>query len=108
MSDIWVLIVITLPLIGLVAGAVIQVARRSDLTTPRRIGWILALVLIPVFGLAFYIVARPPRAEQVGGPTDVSNAEAIVILAERRQRGKLTDTEYQDELAGIASIVSIV
>jgi uncharacterized membrane protein len=105
MSDIWVLIVITLPLIGLVVGAVIEVARRSDLTTPRRIGWILALVLVPVFGLAFYIVVRPPRAEQVGGPTDISNAEAIVILAERRQRGELTDTEYQDELTGIASIV---
>ena len=105
MSDVWVLIVVALPLIGLVVGAVIEVAGRSDLTRLRKVVWIGALVLIPVFGLGLYIVVRPPRAEQVGGPTDVSNAEAIVVLAERRQRGELTDTEYQDELAAIASIV---
>ena len=105
MSDLWILVVVALPLIGLVVGAVVEVGRRRDLTTPRRIGWILALVLVPIFGLGLYIVVRPRHAEQVGGPADVSNAEAIVVLAERRQRGDLTDTEYRDELAAIASIV---
>jgi hypothetical protein len=62
------------------------VARRSDLARLRKVVWIGALVLIPSVGLGLYIVVRPPRAGQVGGPTDVSNAEAIVILAERRQQ----------------------
>ena len=104
MSDVWVLIVVALPLIGLLVGAVIEVARRSDLTRLWKFVWLGALVLIPIFGLAFYIVVRPPRAEQVGGPTDVSNAEAIVILAERRQHGDLTEAEFHIELAAITSV----
>ena len=105
MSDVWVLIVVALPLIGLLVGAVIEVARRSNLTRLRKVAWLGVLVLIPIFGLGLYIVVRPPHAEQLGGLADASNAEAIVLLAERRQRDELTDADYHDQLADIATIV---
>lgn len=104
MSDMWVLVIVALPLIGLLAGAVMEVARRDDLARLRKAMWLGALLLIPIFGLAFYIVVRPPRAEQVGVDADASNAEAVVLLAERRQRGDLTDTEFHSEVAAIVSV----
>lgn len=105
MNDVWALIVVALPLIGLLVAAVIEIARRNDLTGLWKLLWMGALVLIPIFGLAFYIVVRPPHAEQLGGLADASNAEAIVLLAERRQRDELTDADYHDQLADIATIV---
>ena len=104
MSGVWVLIIVALPLIGLLVGAIVEVIRRRDLTMLQKTMWLLALVLIPVFGLAVYIVVRPPRAEQLSEAADASNAEAIVLLAEGRQRGDLTDSEFHFKVAAIASV----
>lgn len=104
MTDEWPLVLIGLPLVVLLIWAIVEVAGREDLSAVRRGGWIVALLVFPVILLGAYIVVRPPRAVQVsGGHADMARAEAIVLLAERRQRGELDDGEYHGEVAAIAS-----
>ncbi len=98
-----VLLLVGAPLLALWLYAFAEVLRRSDLSNARRITWLIAL-LMPIVGLAIYIVARPPRAMYAERPTtDLSVAETIVRAAERRQRGELTDDEYLAEITTIAS-----
>ena len=105
MNELQVAVLVAIPLIALLAFAVVDVARRRELSVTRRIVWVAALVFVPVVALAVYLVVRPPRAVQLsGGDADASRAEAIVIIAERRQRGELTDEEYRAEIDRVASI----
>jgi uncharacterized membrane protein len=100
----WLLILAGLPLLGLQLWAIVDVVRRRDLWLPRQIGWLLVLAVIPIVALGVYVVVRPPRAVQIsGGHADMARAEAIVLLAERRQRGEIRDDEFGVEVAAIAS-----
>jgi len=105
MSELSVLAFVALPYIGLLVWSIIEISRRADLDTAGRVGWLALVVLLPVVGLAIYIVARPPKGAQLsGGRADASNAEALVVLAERRQRGELTDDAYEIEVAAVARV----
>ena len=105
MSELSVLAFVALPYLGLLIWSIIEIGTRSDLHTARRIAWLALVVLLPVVGLAIYVVARPPKGAQVsGGRPDVSNAEALVLLAERRQRGELNDDAYEIEIAAVAKV----
>lgn len=102
MSDTVTLLVFSIPYIAVWAASVIEVFRRNDLGTTRTVMWIAALVLLPLIGLLAYIVLRPARAvesSRLGASTE--QAEAIVVLAERRQRGELDEADYLSELAAI-------
>ena len=54
------LIAVVLFLIWVVAF--IDCLRRHDLTTGRKVLWALVVLLIPVFGVIAYFIARPPDA----------------------------------------------
>lgn len=99
MSDWMVLVVVTLPLVALWVGAVVEVLRRRDVSGWRTASWIAALVLAPLVGLVAYLVVRPSRpveSSRLGAATE--RAERIVALAERRRRGELSDADYVTEL----------
>ena len=103
MSAPFALLAVGAPLLALWLYALGEVILRADLSGTRKLGWILAL-LVPVIGLAVYVVARPTRALYAERPTaDLSAAERVVRVAERRQRGELTDAEYLSEIEAIAS-----
>ncbi|MDX2382051.1 MAG: hypothetical protein QNM02_20120 [Acidimicrobiia bacterium] len=103
-GEVWLLLLAGLPLLGLQLWAIADAVRRRDLALAHQIGWLLALAVIPIIALGIYIVVRPPRAVQVsGGHADMARAEAIVLLAERRQRGEIPADEYGVEVAAIAS-----
>lgn len=105
MSDTLLLLVVGAPLFALWVYAVGEVIRRADLPAARQFAWVVALVLVPVLGLAAYIVVRPTRALYRERPvTGNSVAETVVRAAERRQRGELTDGEYLAEVTSIASL----
>ncbi len=42
--------------------ALIDLARRSDLTGSAKAGWAIVLLVLPFIGLAVYTMARPARA----------------------------------------------
>lgn len=103
-GEVWLLVLAVLPLLGLQLWAIVDVVRRRDLGLPRQVGWLLVLAVVPIIALGLYIVVRPPRAVRVsGGHADMARAEAIVLLAERRQRGEIATDEYRAEVAAIAS-----
>ncbi len=103
MSGPVVLLVVGAPLVALWVYAMSEVIRRADLPGARKLAWIVALLLVPVLGLAVYVVVRPTRALYTERPsTGLSAAESIVRVAEQRQRGELTDDEYLIEINSIA------
>ena len=105
MSELGVFALVTLPLLALLVYMIVEVVRRRDLSLARRALWVVLLVAVPVVALAVYIVVRPPKAVQrAGGNTDVARAETLVLLAERRQRGELSDEAYRAEVAAFASL----
>lgn len=102
MSDWFLLIVAGLPLLALWLYAAVEVVRRRDLSGARTVMWLAALFLVPVVGLAVYVVARPPRAVGSGqGGANFAAAEALVDAAECRQRGDTTDAEYRAEIVAM-------
>jgi hypothetical protein len=102
MSGPVVLLVVGTPLLALWIYAVSEVIRRADLPSARKLAWVVALVLVPVLGLAVYVVVRPTRALYAERPTTgLSAAESIVRVAEQRQRGELTDAEYLVAIAAM-------
>lgn len=104
MSGTVVLLVVGAPLLALWAYALGEAIWRSDLSGGQKLAWVLALALVPVLGLATYVVLRPTRAQQTNRPAiGVSTAEQIVRAAERRQRGEFTDDEYLVKVMAIAT-----
>lgn len=100
MNEWTLLVVVVVPLIALWIRSVVEVARRQDYIATQRLTWVLTLVLLPVVGLAAYVVARtPPPVRLSGGRPDAHRAEQLVLLAERRQRGDLDDDGFNDAVA---------
>lgn len=97
MNDWVLLVIVALPLVALWLRSLVEVALRRHGTTKRNLVWLLVLVAVPVVGLAAYVVARTPRPVRLsGGGPGAGRAEQLVLLAERRQRGDLTDAGFQD------------
>jgi hypothetical protein len=101
----WVLLVIVgLPLIAVWISTVVEVIGRQDLRIGRTLVWLAVLVLVPVLGLAVYVVARPPRRPARSATAAPSTeAEQLVLLAERRQRDELTDDEFRAAVGRLGS-----
>jgi uncharacterized membrane protein len=95
MNEVWALVIVALPLVAIWLYMLVEALVREDLSWPRRILWVGALLLLPMVALAAYIVVRPPKAVQVDrGSADCERAEQIVQAAEARQRGAIDDEEY--------------
>ncbi len=97
----WVLLVLVgLPLLAMWIRAVVEVIGRNDLGAGRTALWLAVLVLVPVVGLAVYVVVRPPRRPALSTTAaPSSDAEQLVLLAERRQRHEMTDEEFRSAVA---------
>lgn len=102
MSEWALLLLVGLPLLALWIRAGFEVIRRRDLTAASRLGWIAALVLLPIIGLTAYIVTRnPPGVTLDVDDADSSRAEHLVQLAEARQRGELADEEFDRQVRAL-------
>lgn len=97
MSDreVLVVVLVSLPLVVLWVSAIVEVLRRRDLATGRRLVWVAALLVFQIPALAVYVVVRPPRPVRMSRvAVGTERAEALVTLAEQRQRGDVTDAEW--------------
>jgi len=100
-SDLASVVLAGVPILVAVALAAVEVVTRPDFGPLRRVLWLVALVALPVVGVAVYAVVRPLRGsvatvEDADGPPD---AERLVVAAERRQRGEIDDVEFRAEAA---------
>jgi len=102
MSEWALLLIVALPLLALWIRSMFEVVRRGDYSATQRVTWTLILILIPVVGLASYVVARTsPKLRVSGERGDSSRAEELVLLAERRQRGELDDAGFHEAVAAL-------
>ena len=80
---------------------------RDDLGGGMKAVWILALILIPWLGALVYIITRPKvtasdvqnmvRMEAAGqAAAKVSTADELAKLADLKDKGVITDAQYED------------
>ncbi len=107
MSEDLVLLLIAVPLIVMWVLAMIEVIWRRNLAPLPKLGWIGVLVFVPIVSLAIYVIVRPPRSQSLLSGTSSSAkgselASSLVLLAEQRSRGEVSDADYR---AGVAVAV---
>ena len=97
-----------------------DIFRSDDLSGWGKAGWTILVVIIPLLGVLIYLIARgnsmqersmqqaahAAKAQQeyirdVAGSTPTSAADQISQLADLRDKGALTDEEFQTQKAKI-------
>ncbi|MDG1267453.1 MAG: PLDc N-terminal domain-containing protein [Ilumatobacter sp.] len=102
MSEWVLLVIVALPLSAYWIRSVFEVIRRGDYSLTQRAAWLLILILLPIVGLAVYVVARTPRPVHLSGARGhPGQAEELVLLAEQRQRKELDDVGFYEATAAL-------
>ena len=99
--------------IFLVVWTLLQIFRRQDLSGWAKAAWVVFVIFIPLIGVLAYLISRGAHLadEQVADPTTPQNeayraysrneargshsADEISKLADLRDRGVITDEEFQ-------------
>lgn len=70
------LVLIAIPLLLIWVLTLVDLLRRHDLSTGRKVLWALVVLILPVIGVIIYFIARPPqptdRAASLNGLGDES------------------------------------
>jgi hypothetical protein len=90
--------------ISMFISAFMDIFRRRDLSGWGKAGWTLLICIAPFLGILIYMVARPRlpmddyAQSAVGGGAGgrgYSSADEIAKLAELREKGTISDEEFQ-------------
>ena len=92
--------------VWLFIAAISDVFRRRDLSGWAKAGWILLVVVLPLFGVIAYMVSRPPVVEdelvmmggyggRSGADPRKSSADEIATLVDLREKGAISADEYE-------------
>jgi uncharacterized membrane protein len=103
-TEVALVVLAGVPILVAVVLAAVEVVTRPDLGTLSRVAWLVALVALPVVGVAVYAVVRPLRRSTAAthDANGSDDAERLVVAAERRQRGEIDDVEFRSVVAQIA------
>ena len=99
-------------MIVLVIWAILSIIRSHDLSGWGKAGWLIVVILVPFIGVFAYLIARGAHlaGEQVERPSPQDeaartyerfeaqgkgSADELAKLAEPRDRGVITDAEFQ-------------
>jgi hypothetical protein len=101
--------------IWVAVGVVFDIFRSSDLTNWGKALWMLFIIIIPYIGVLAYLIVRGHtmhehreqdrgKAEdfqrfEAGGGASPGHVQELAKLAELHDRGKLTDTEFEQAKA---------
>ncbi len=105
MSEWVLLLVASIPLFVVwIASGLEILFLRPDLAAPKRLGWIGLLVLVPLVGLAFYVLVRPPRGfPSMSDNTGADRARRFVEMAESRRQGEIDDDTFRAEVRSLVA-----
>jgi hypothetical protein len=92
--------------VALVA-VVLDVFRSDDLSGVAKAGWFVLVLLVPLVGLVVYLVVRGSKMqthaerqmERLGMEPPAVTADELTKLAALRDRGAITDSEYEQQKA---------
>jgi hypothetical protein len=112
----WICLVV-IPVTLLWVSCLIDIIVRSDLSGWGKVGWVLAVLIIPLFGALIYLIARPATAADSlldGGEAPPatttthggSTTDELSQLARLHDSGKLTDAEFATQKARVLGTTS--
>lgn len=117
--NIFLLLLIYLPLLALWGFALSDLAGRADLSGPATGLWAIAIVLLPIFGVLVYFVTQPDSTATspvVSAEDDAGRSTALTLdrldamrkLAKLRDSGAITDEEFATTKAQILTPPSVL
>src|SRR6476646_11470691 len=87
-------------------AVVLDIFRSHDLSGWAKAGWFVLVLLVPLVGLIVYLVARGSKMQSHAerqmerlGMEPPSTADELTKLAALRDRGAITDGEYEKQKA---------
>jgi Short C-terminal domain/Phospholipase_D-nuclease N-terminal len=87
-------------------AVVLDIFRSRDLSGWSKAGWFVLVLLVPLVGLIVYLVVRGPKMQSHAeaqmeklGMAPPSPADELTKLAALRERGAITDGEYEKQKA---------
>ena len=103
--EIFILLLIFVPMIMLWLFTLGDLARRADMSGPAKGLWAVAVVILPLFGMLVYFIVRPKEPEMQPDPavrmqeivdeTDSpSTVDQLERLAELHESGILSEDEF--------------
>jgi hypothetical protein len=78
-------VLIAIPLLLIWLLTLVDLFRRHDLSTGRKVLWALLVLILPVIGVIIYFVARPPQPTDRGATLDAVGDESFEPI--RRRHG---------------------
>ena len=104
----WIVLVV-IPVIALWIYGLLDLFRRRDLSTGKRVLWALLIIFLPLLGVLLYFYVAPSSSLPAETPGITSSAVSAASKADLADidtmyaEGRLTDKEYQaakDRLEG--------
>lgn len=94
MGDLALPFVVAVPAYLVIGFTIFDAVRRADLKTPRKVMWVAAAVLLPIFGTLLYLLNRPFRDPGHGVSQVNPRTIQLVALLERHESGAIEDAEF--------------
>lgn len=70
-----------------------DILRRADLSTGAKVGWTLAVIVVPVVATIVYLIARPAAPDYVGSRSKPEDATRAAEEAEAAQRARQAEQQ---------------
>ncbi|MEN8113843.1 MAG: SHOCT domain-containing protein [Actinomycetota bacterium] len=113
--ELFFILLIWIPLVTLWVFTLIDLFQRSDISGAAKALWAIAIIFLPLIGMLVYFIVfdsageplSPAHVEEPagqGGSGAADAADQLERLADLRDRGILTDDEFQrekDKLLGV-------
>ncbi|MEN8233357.1 MAG: SHOCT domain-containing protein [Actinomycetota bacterium] len=113
--ELFFILLIWIPLVTLWVFTLIDLFRRTDISGAAKALWAIAIIFLPLIGMLVYFIvfdsagepltpAAVQEAEPEAGSGAADVADQLERLADLRDRGILTDGEFQrekDKLLGV-------
>jgi uncharacterized membrane protein len=103
------LMLIWIPLIFLWAFALVDLFQRNDLSGWAVAGWLILIILLPLFGVLFYFLFRPVTAQDIEAQQSMMEeaefaktadaTDKLHKLSELRDKGDITQEEFEKQKA---------
>lgn len=78
-------VLIAIPLLLIWVLTLVDLFRRHDLSTGRKVMWAVVVLILPVIGVVIYFIARPPQPTDRRGTLDPIGDESLEPI--RRRHG---------------------
>lgn len=76
-------VLIAIPLLLIWVLTLVDLFRRHDLSTGRKVLWAIVVLILPVIGVIMYFIARPPQPTDRGGTLDPIGDESYEPIHRR-------------------------